>query len=572
MTSITSPAAAAATTDRARRDAVLLIAVLLACVTVPTAVSGSGVALPAIAADTHAGVTSLQWVVNAFNLAFAASTLLAGSLADLFGRQRGFAVGVGLFLAASVLSAVAGDILVLDVARALAGVGAAAIFACGSALLSVRFTGAAQGRAFALLGTAAGIGLGIGPTIAGVLVDAFGWQAFFAVGAITGTIVLALAWWSAGDEPHLRTDATIDRPGSLSFVLGLLLLIVAIVQASQWGWGSPQTLLVAAAAVALLATFARVERRAAHPLLDLALLRDRQLVGLILVPVVAAIGFVTLLTYLPTYMSVVWRDSTATAGVQMLLMTVPVFLAPVAAGAAVARGATPRQVIVVSLVLLVAGPALLLLLGPGASVWVAAPGMVSIGAGFGLGVGLVDGQAIGRVHASRSGMAAGLVNTSRLGSEAIAVAAYGSLLASLIASRITADVHAVLGRGADVSAIAGDVATGRLDAAAGAADPAALQQTLRLAYDHSLHVVLAVLIVAALLLAAITTWLLRPGPAIPAVGIDSADPDEATAPLEGLAAGEAAATAANTTHTTPTTTTDPAAHERAAATAESRTR
>ncbi|MDO9353184.1 MAG: MFS transporter [Solirubrobacteraceae bacterium] len=458
--------------SRGRRDAVLLAGVLLACVTVPTAVSGSGVALPAIAADTGGGATSLQWVVNAFNLAFAASTLLAGSLADLFGRQRGFAAGVGLFLAASLLSALAPSILVLDAARALAGIGAAAIFACGSALLAVRFEGPRQARAFALLGTAAGIGLGIGPTVAGGLVDLLSWQAVFGAGAVSAAIVLGLLWVGRDEEPALRTDASVDVPGSLTFVGGLLLLMVAIVQASEWGWGSASTLGVAAVAVVALLAFAAIERRGAHPLLDLGLLGDRQLVGLILVPVVAAIGFVTLLTYLPTYMSTVWGDGTGEAGLKMLLMTVPVVVAPLLAGAAVGRGATPRQVIVASLALLVAGPALLLPIGPETSVWLIAPGMIAIGAGFGLGVGLVDGQAIGRAPADRSGMAAGLVNTSRLGSEAVAVAAYASLLTSLAAAR-------------------------------------ASDGPVR-AYDGALHVVLIGLVGSTFALSALTAWLLRP--------------------------------------------------------------
>ncbi|MEH3054416.1 MAG: MFS transporter [Patulibacter minatonensis] len=467
--------AAPQVTDRGRRDAVLLAGVLLACVTVPTAVSGSGVALPAIAQDTSAGTTSLQWVVNAFNLAFAGSTLLAGSLADLFGRQRGFAVGVGLFLVASVVSATAPTIAVLDVGRAIAGIGAAAIFACGSALLAARFEGPAQARAFALLGTAAGIGLGIGPTVAGVLVDAFDWEALFGAGALSAVVVLALLWWGRADEPRPDHGARIDAPGAVTFVGGLVLLMVAIVQASAWGWLSTSTLGALVVGTLLLAAFARIERSAPHPLLDTKLLRDGELVGLILVPVVAAVGFVTLLTYLPTYMSVVWGDGVGTAGLRMLFATVPVVAAPLLAGAFVARGATPRAVIVASLVLLVAGPALLLLIGPDRSPWVAVPGMVAIGAGFGLGVGLVDGQAIARVAPERAGMAAGLVNTSRLGSEAVAVALYASVLASLLASR-------------------------------GAADPAH-------AYDDTFHTVLLGLVVLTAALAVLTAALLARGAA-----------------------------------------------------------
>ncbi|WP_242884703.1 MFS transporter [Actinomadura litoris] len=127
-----------------RTPAVTLAAVLLTLVVLPTSVTGSGVALPHIERDTGASLEALQWVVHAYNLTFACFMLACGSLADLLGRRRLFAAGAALFTAASLASAVARDVLLLDLMRALAGVGAAALLTSGSSILATAFTGRAS--------------------------------------------------------------------------------------------------------------------------------------------------------------------------------------------------------------------------------------------------------------------------------------------------------------------------------------------------------------------------------------------------------------------------------------------
>ncbi|MFD3420926.1 MFS transporter [Streptomyces decoyicus] len=491
----------------------LLAAVLLGCLIVPTGVSGTGVALPAIAADTGATAATLQWVVNAFNLAFACSTLLAGSLADLFGRKRTFMAGAGTFLAAAVLSATTTSIVLLDIARALAGIGAAAIFSCGGALLATNFEGKSQLRAFAFMGTAAGLGLGLGPTISGLLIDRLGWQTIFVFNAVGIGIVLILVAIARSAPETLRHEASIDTPGSTTFVGGLLLLIFAIVQGGVWGWAAPGTLALLAVGVVLLAVFVAVERRREHPMFDFSVLRDRRMVGLIMVPVTASFGFVTLLTYLPTYMSTAWGDSVGTAGLKMLVMTIPIVIAPVLAGWIAQRGVAPRHILACSLLFFVIGPAWLLVIGPQASLLSVAVPMVLIGAGFGLGVGLVDGEALRLVSPEKSGMASGLVNTARLGSEAIAVAIYGALLTTFTASKITDSVHRAAGSGADPHEIADQVSTGKITEAAAhapAAHRADFAHSLITGYDAALHTMLWVLVAVGAVLTVLVIRLLRP--------------------------------------------------------------
>lgn len=133
------------------RPALVLLAVCIAGGLLPASLTGASVALPDIGANLHAGIVPVQWVVNAYNLTFASFMLVAGALADLVGRRRMFAAGAALFAVCAAGSAVAGDILLLDLARGLAGVGAAMILTGGSAMLPTVFSGAKLAKAFGLL-------------------------------------------------------------------------------------------------------------------------------------------------------------------------------------------------------------------------------------------------------------------------------------------------------------------------------------------------------------------------------------------------------------------------------------
>ncbi|GGS15623.1 MFS transporter [Streptomyces aureoverticillatus] len=413
-----------------------LAAILLAVFVVPMSISGTAVALPGIGADTDAGTAPLQWVVNAFNVAFACCTLVWGSIADVVGRVRAFAAGAAVYAVASLASALASDVLVLDAARALAGVGGAAIFSCGAAILSTVYEGPARAKAFALFGTVAGVGIAVGPSLSGVLLQTVSWRWVFALHAVAlALVLLAVPVIARAVPPTPATGAKIDVPGAAVFVVAMVLLTTAIVQGSQWGWGSAGVLGLFAGAVVALAVFCSVEKRRAHPLLDLGLLRDRRFLALCLVPVAGSFGFVTMLTYLPTYLTEVTGRDTGAAGLIMVLLTAPMLVFPLLAAKLVARGVSALTIIYVSLGALVVGDAALTVFGPDVSVAVVALPMIVTGAGMALAAGLVDGQALALVDPAKAGMAAGFLNTLRLGSEAVAVALYGSVLTTLTASR-----------------------------------------------------------------------------------------------------------------------------------------
>ncbi|MER5946865.1 MFS transporter [Streptomyces sp. NPDC001904] len=490
-----------------------LLAVLLAVFVVPMSISGTAVALPGIGADTHASLAPLQWVVNAFNVAFACFTLVWGSVADIIGRARAFAAGAAVFAVASLASALSGSVVLLDVARALAGIGGAAIFSCGSAILSTVFSGAARAKAFALFGTVAGVGVGLGPSLSGLLVQGLGWRWVFGLHALALALVLLavpVMFRTLREQPG---GGRVDVPGSLLFVVAMGLLITGIVQGSQWGWASAGVLGLFAAALVVLAVFVVVERRTAQPMLDLSVVANRRFLALCLVPVAASFGFVTLLTYLPSYLTAVHGESSGMAGVLMVLLTLPVFLCPMLAAKLVARGIAPMTVIYASLVCLVLGDAALTLFSPSVALGVVALPMLITGAGMGLSAGLVDGQALELVPEEKAGMAAGFLNTLRLGSEAVAVAIYGALLATLLTSKVRDSIGDFPGAGAP-SEVAGKAAGGDFAGAAQHAAPGVRHELtgfLTDAYDASFHTLLWILGAVCLVLFAVIGVLGRRG-------------------------------------------------------------
>ncbi|MGR7000276.1 MFS transporter [Yinghuangia aomiensis] len=299
-------------TARAVRPGVALAVVLFGFLVLPMSMSGTTVAVPRIGADLGASGPALQWIVTGYFLAASSFMLVTGSLGDLFGRRRLYRIGAFVYLAGSVAAAAAPNIVFLDAARIVTGFGAAGVVAGGGAILATTFTGSARTRAFAAMGTTSGIGLAAGPTTAGWLVEALDWRMTFALFGAAGLVLAAGTWALA--ESKAETRPTVDRAGIASFIGGLVLVMFAITQGSQAGWGSARVLLPAVGGVGVLAGFVVVERRAARPMLDFGLLKNRRFTGWLLAALTMGAGFGGMLANLPTFLQGVNDASTGEAG------------------------------------------------------------------------------------------------------------------------------------------------------------------------------------------------------------------------------------------------------------------
>ena len=304
------------------------------------------------------------------------------------------------------------------------------------------FNGHQRTKAFALFGTVAGLGITLGPTISGLLLDSLGWQYIFWMHAIALFLVLMVSGAIPSDKAQGGSIKQVDLLGSIFFIGSIFVWMLALSKGYEWGWQSRSILIcLIGGAICFVAFIIRV-KSATYPVLDLDLLRNHKFLGLILVPVVASFTFVTLLTYFPTYLTGSMQLSASSSGLIMLFLTAPVLVCPLVAGKLSAKGINTNLLMYLSVFCMIAGAALLVAVIKNDITLIGiAAGLVLIGIGMGLSAGLVDGQALSCVSENEVGMAAGLLNTFRLGSEAIAVAAYGSLLSSIVSKIVPDALH-----------------------------------------------------------------------------------------------------------------------------------
>lgn len=257
-----------------------LMLALLACAQLIIALDASilFVALPSIGAQLAFSAQQLQWVISAYSVAFGGFLLLGGRCADLLGRRRMYRIGQLLFAVASLAGGCTDSPVLLVLARALQGVGAAMLFPATLALINGNFAeGPARNRALAIWSAASAAGLALGALLGGVLTQYFGWEAVFLVNVpLAAGCAWAAGYWIAVDTATERRQA-FDLPGALCVTAGGSLLVLGFIQGPEWGWSSLGVIAALLLALVLLAIFVRIEQTTRDPLMQLGLLRRRSL-------------------------------------------------------------------------------------------------------------------------------------------------------------------------------------------------------------------------------------------------------------------------------------------------------
>src|SRR5437764_13448987 len=236
------------------------------------------VALPSIQRRLNADLTGLQWVVDAYALALAALILTAGALADRFGRRLLFMMGVLVFTGASFLCGIAWNIVALDVARAVQGVGGAALFATALALIGHEYRGPERGGAIAIWGATIGAAVASGPLVGGILTEALGWRWVFFVNVPVGAFALAVALKQMNesrDEGAVRSDLW----GLLTLSGSLFLIVFGLLRGNSSGWSSALILSCLIGGAVLLVVFVFVELMQERPMLVVTLFRQPAVLG-----------------------------------------------------------------------------------------------------------------------------------------------------------------------------------------------------------------------------------------------------------------------------------------------------
>jgi EmrB/QacA subfamily drug resistance transporter len=383
------------------------------------------VALPDVQHALGAKFSDLQWTVDAYSLTLASLMLPAGSLADLFGRRRLFAIGLTIFTLGSLLCGLAQSPLMLIVCRAAQGVGGATIFATSLALLAQTFHGRARGTAFGIWGAVTGVSTALGPILGGLLTTGLSWRWIFLVNIPIGiaAVAITLRYVQESRAPEARR---LDVAGFAVFTVALVALVYGLIRASEDGWTDTAVLACFALAAVLLTAFPFVERAARQPMFDLTLFRKPTFVG----GAIAAFGMngslFAMFLFLVLYLQELLHFSALQTGVRLLLITGATLLTAIPAGRLSAR--VPVRLLIGPGLLLV-GVGLLLMRGlDTSSSWThLIPGFVIAGLGSGLVNAPLASTAVGVVEPRFAGMASGINSTFRQVAIATSIAALGSI-------------------------------------------------------------------------------------------------------------------------------------------------
>src|ERR1700758_675554 len=393
-------------------------------------------ALPSIQKDLSASFTDVQWVIDAYTLSLAAIVLTAGSLADRLGRGDVFAVGLGIFSAASLAAGLAPDATFLTIARAIQGIGGAAMFAVSLALVAQEFAaGRERATAMGVYGATIGISVAIGPLVGGAITSGLGWRWVFFLNVPIGIAAIAVTFWRIR-ESRDPNATRVDWLGLVTFSTALGMLVLALLRGNDEGWGSPLILALFAGAAAMMTAFAAIEQRVQEPMLPLGLFRRRAFTGVQLAAAAVSASLFALFLYLTLYLQNYLGYSPLQAGLRYLPITlVPFFVAPLAV---VLMGRLQARVLM-AIGLAGVGAGLLLMSGLNTNDgWTALlPGFIVAGVGVGLLNPVIADVAVSVVSRDRSGMAAGINDTFRQVGIAVGVAAWGAIFLARGADKIS---------------------------------------------------------------------------------------------------------------------------------------
>ncbi|WP_436790115.1 MFS transporter [Yinghuangia sp. YIM S10712] len=408
------------------------------------------VAMPDMAGDLDASFADLQWVLDAYSLALAAVLLAVGSLADRFGRRATFVAGTLVFTAASVLCALAPDTATLIAARAVQGIGASAMFATTLALLGHVYEGRDRSVAIGVWGAVSGAAAAVGPIAGGLLTEHFGWEWIFLVNLPIGLVTVALSL-RVLDESHGDRAARLDLPGLVTFTAAAGLVTYGLIRAGGDGWGDTVVLTVLAVGAVALAAFVVAERRVAHPMLDLDLFRSPAFSAIMLAGALSQFAAFACFPQVSVWLQSLLGYGPVATGLTLLPMAATSFVVAGVSGRLL-HDVHPRGPVGFGIVIIGVGSLLLALLDADSGRWVLVPGLVAIGIGVGLAIPQIAGVALGAVPPHRAGMAGGALNTFRQLGFALGIAIVGVVFRSAV--------------------------EGRLDGAAGIADPGAAAEAV----------------------------------------------------------------------------------------------
>ena len=424
-----------------RRRWWMLAVTCLAVVVVSVDMTVLNIALPAISAALRAGTADLQWLNDAYSLAYAAVILIAGALGDRFGRKRLLLGGLTLFLGASLWCALSVSVGELIAARALMGLGGGTVFPLALAVVPVAFTSEERPKAIGILTAGVALGLPLGPVMGGLLLQHFSWHSVFWLNVPVATLAIAagIVLMPESRNPEWRP---LDICGALLPTAAVICLVWGLINGPEHGWTSPATWGFIAGPAVLLPAFVLRERRGPKRFVDPALFRDHRFSWGTAATVAVSVALFGILFFFPQYLQSVAGDDPIGSGLRLLPMMGGLLVAGLAAEQVV-RAVGTKLTVAAGLALLVAGLAILADVHVATGYPFVAAGLALSGLGTGGSISPAMSAVMEAVGGDEAGTGASLNSALRQVGAAVAIAVLGSVLSSAYTSGLRPALRAL---------------------------------------------------------------------------------------------------------------------------------
>jgi EmrB/QacA subfamily drug resistance transporter len=423
----------------------ILLSLLLAALLINLETTMVNVALPTLVRELHATESQLQWVVDIYNLVFAALLLTAGSLSDRFGRKGMLLAGLAVFGASSIAGGLTSNVSALIAARAMMGLGAAMTFPPTLSLISNVFTERKErAQAIGLWGATIGVAVATGPIVGGWLLSHFAWSSvFYAMGPVAAVTFLFVAL-SVPDFKH-PVVGRIDFPGLILSGAGMALIVYTIIEAPTYDWTAGRSIAGYVGFAVLLGAFVGWERRVEHPMLDVRIFRNMRFSaasGSVAVAFFGLFGFSLLIVQ---YFQFLHRWSALSTGVHLLPIAIAVGAGSIV-GTQLAVKAGTKLIVTLGLMMVTAFYAWIALVNdPTTSYTIIAGQMILGGIGMGFTTAPATESVMGAVSKAQAGVGSAVNDSTRLVGGTLGVAVIGSVLTSIYLSDLGRPLSAVTG-------------------------------------------------------------------------------------------------------------------------------
>ncbi|HEY6888698.1 MAG TPA: MFS transporter [Solirubrobacter sp.] len=388
------------------------------------------VALPSIQRSFDASLSSLEWTINAYSLSFAVFLVTGGRLGDIFGRRKVFLIGVVVFAAASATIGFAPSEGWLVASRAVQGLGAALMMPGTLSIITNTFPPAERGRAIGTWAGVSAIALALGPLLGGWLTEDVSWRAIFFINVPVAAVAIVVTLFATHESRDETATREVDIPGIVALTIGLTSLVLALVEANAWGWGSPRIIGLFAVAAVGLVTFTLIERRSHAPIVDFTFFKSRSFVGANVVAFAISFGMFAVFFFLALYMQNILGYSPLETGVRFLPSTLVIMVAGPLSGRLADR-VGPRTPLVIGLTLVTVSLAWQSRIQVDTSFGFLVVPFILLGLGMGFTMSPMSTAAMNAVDRTKAGVASGTLSMTRMVGGTFGVAALGALVASV---------------------------------------------------------------------------------------------------------------------------------------------